>query len=125
MQEAKTEYSNFITPPDVINESKHNVLVIDATLDEVQQLGLFCTNSPINFNIYLYNYTMNNLDWMALAGDRAHAIIINTEENSFTEIKEKLLDLSFCYYYGPKTYDFSPRKINRPVDYFIEYTKFS
>ena len=61
---------------------------------------------------------MNDLDWLAVAGDRAHYIIIHTVENTFSEIKEKLIDLTNVWHYGPKEYDINPRKLSGLLEYF-------
>ena len=123
MEATDNSYSNIVTPPDLVSESKHTVLVIDATNDEVNALGRYLKESSQPFNVYLYNQAMDDLEWMALVGDRAHAIVIHSIENEFSEVKEKLIDLPNCYYYGPKSFNGSNRQITGPIDYFTEYIK--
>lgn len=123
MEATDNSYSNIVTPPDLVTDSKHTVLLIDAESDDVNSLGLYLKQSTAAFNVYLYNQSMGNLEWMALVGDRAHAIVVNSVENGFSEVKEKLIDLPNCYYYGPKSFNTSTRQITTPLDYFAEYIK--
>lgn len=120
MKTSNQEYSNFITPPDVVNESKINILVIDATPEDIGMLANFCQTADTFYNVYLYSKDMENLDWLALAGDRAHAIIVNSTKNEFSPIKEKLLDLTNCWYYGSETFADQTRKVEKLTDYFSQ-----
>ena len=114
-------YSNFITPPDFVDEKKHTVLLVDVLDDQVQSIGMFCKYSEAEFNIYLYNETINDMTWFSKAVELADAIVVNTIPNSFSPLKEIIAETDKAYYYGPKTSLKNPRKINNPIDYFIEY----
>jgi hypothetical protein len=122
MQTTDENYSNFITPPDFVDEKKHTVLLIDVHADDVQTLAMFCKTSPEFFNVYLYNYQMASEDWFGEARDRADAIIINTEVNTFSSIKDLLAELPTAWYYGPKSFLKNPNRIKSPIDYFIQYS---
>ena len=53
-------HSNFITPPDTVE----TVLIIDAPDTQVQALAAFLKGHNKPYNIYLYNYTMENNSWL-------------------------------------------------------------
>jgi hypothetical protein len=114
-------YSNFITPPDFVDEPKHTVLLIDVVDDQVQSIGMFCKHTTAEFNVYLYNADMDNMTWFSQAVDHADIIIVNTIPNKFSPLKDIIAESPKACYYGPKTQFKNPRRINNPIDYFIEY----
>ena len=114
-------YSNFVTPPDLVSEFKHTVLLVDLPSSDVEQIGLHCKQSSQCYNVYLYNTPMEFLDWMVAAGDRADAIIVNMEIE--IEYKNKLLELENCYYYGSQNLHQNPRLLNNPLEYFVFHEK--
>jgi hypothetical protein len=114
-------YSNFITPPDFVNESKHTVLLIDVHDNHVQSIGKFCKHTDAEFNVYLYNTNMDDMIWFSQAVDRADVIVVNTEPNSFSPLKDLVAESAKACYFGPKRGLQNPRQINNPIDYFIEY----
>lgn len=114
----KKEYSNFITPPDFVNDKLHTVTIIDATPEEVILLGKFCQYSEQCFNIYLYRLEMQNFDWLEKAILLSDAIIINNERDDFTNY----LKLDKVYYYGTKNYLSPAHKVNNLLQYFETVT---
>lgn len=120
--ESSNEYSNFITPPDFVDEIKHTVLVIDISQDELQALAMFCKNSAVYFNVYIYNYDMRDNKWLSEAQNRSDAIIIKMSANN-QENKEMLLSNKNTWYYGCEALDKNPRHLNNPLEYFIKYIK--
>lgn len=107
-------YSNFITPPDYIEEDKHTVLLIDATAEDVQRLALLCKEGTADFNIYLYQ-TGDDADWLNQVIDRSNAIIVNTFADENSELKEFLQLQPHTYFYGYN------KTIESVQKYFIDY----
>ena len=108
-------YSNFITPPDFVNEDKHTVVLIDAAADDVQRLALLCKEGTSDFNIYLYNSESESEDWLMSALERADKIIVNTLENEKSVIKQLLRSNPKALFYGANSTVESLQK------YFIDY----
>ena len=123
MNELDTEYSNIVTPPDFVDEKKHTVLMIDIDAAHIQSLGAYLKNCDNYFNIYLYHSQMGNTDWFTEARNRADSIVVNTESNSFSTIKDLLAELPHSWYYGPKTFVKNSKRLQSPIDYFTNYTK--
>ena len=121
MQTVNQEYSNFVTPPDFVNESKPNVLLIDVPGSQIQSLGMYLMTCECYFNIYLYNHEMGVPEWFGDARNRADAIIVNTEPNIFSTTKDMLAELPIAWYYGPKAFLRNTQQINTPIDYFTQY----
>lgn len=108
-------YSNFVTPPDFVNEDKHTVVIIDAAAEDVQRLALLCKEGTVDFNIYLYNSEFESDDWLMLAIERADKIIVNTFENEKSVIKQLLRSNPKALFYGANATVESLQK------YFIDY----
>ena len=121
MQTVNQEYSNFVTPPDFVDEKKTNVLLIDVPAAQIQSLGMYLMTCEHYFNIYLYNHEMGVPEWFGHARNRAAAIIINTEPNIFSTTKDMLAELPIAWYYGPKAFLRNTQQINTPIDYFTQY----
>ena len=64
-------YSNFITPPDFVD----NILVVDATEEQIQILTEFLHNCDTTYNIYMYKHSMEDLGWFNEAVSRANVIL--------------------------------------------------
>ena len=62
-------HSNFITPPDYVE----TVLVINLEDTEKLQAAVAATNRP--YNIYFYNDTMNEPDWLMLVRSKADVVL--------------------------------------------------
>lgn len=114
-------YSNFVTPPDFVDERKHTVLLVDVFDDQVQTLARFCKHTSVEFNVYLYNANMEDMNWFSQAVDRADAIIVNAVPNAFSALKELIAQSPKACYYGTERELKNSRRINNPIDYFIEY----
>jgi len=121
--ESSNEYSNFITPPDFVDEIKHTVLIVDVSPDELQALAMFCKNSLVYFNIYIYNYELQLDEWFCKAQKCSEAIIINMSNNKFLSDKENLLADKNTWYYGCEPKEGNSKYINNPLEYFINYIK--
>lgn len=68
--------SRFITNPDVIGKNgNHNVVLIDPTLADIENIGLFCKVSEKDYDVYLYNEAMDDLEWLAYVASKADVIL--------------------------------------------------
>jgi hypothetical protein len=109
-------YSNFITPPDFVDDQLHTVTVVDATSEEIEILGRMCQGSDEMFNIYLYRSEMNDTNWLKQAIDRSDAVIVNADtHNSYVET---LCAQEKTFYYGANTFISKANKIETPIQYF-------
>jgi hypothetical protein len=69
-------YSNFITPPDFVDDNLHTVTVINASTEEIASLARMCQTNDEMFNVYLYHNGMKNTAWLQEAIDRSETVII-------------------------------------------------
>jgi hypothetical protein len=111
-------YSNFITPPDFVDEPLPTVLVIDADWNDVETLALYCQSAKDSYNVYLYSDIMMEEEWLRKAIDVAHVIILNSAESACTKIKNQLIKDPRTWYYGPHKYLANPQRIESPIDFF-------
>lgn len=110
--------TNFITPPDFVDDDNFNILLIDVDPADVETLVYLCANHDESFNIYLYRAEHEDTLYMNRCADRANAIIINTEPNSLSQVKDHLVDLSKSWHYGPKRF-MNRHRIENVLEYFI------
>lgn len=110
--------TNFITPPDFVDEPNHTILLIDVDPVDVETLAFLCGSHNESFNVYLYKEDLNNISWLEQAADKADAIIVNTIENGLSELKEAYAMYEHGYHYGPVTYN-DKRKHQTVLDYFV------
>lgn len=111
--------TNFITPPDFVEDQQHTILLIDADPVDVETLAHLCATHDESFNVYLYKEDMNDTKWMSDVAYRADIIIINTIENGLSSEKDALVDLMKTYNYGPKNFLNNSRKLNNIYEYFV------
>ena len=111
--------TNFITPPDFVEDKQHTILLIDVDVVDVETLAHLCATHDESFNIYLYKEDMNDLKWLSDAAYKADVLIINTEDNSLSSIKDGYVDLVKSYHYGPKNFLANERKLPNIYEYFV------
>lgn len=111
--------TNIISPPDYVDEPNHTVLLVDTSYEDLELLAHLCSVHDENFNIYWYPAGANNLDWMNDVAHRADTILVNTEPNEFSFIKDRLAVLPKAYHYGPKNFLNNNHKHESVLDYFI------
>jgi hypothetical protein len=116
-------YTNFITPPDSVNEEKYTVLLVDVAAFDVEQLAIWCKTASQDFNVYLYSHTMDDVEWLSHAFAAADSVIINTELTPLTPIKDRLVSNDKVWYYGPKNFITNRKVIRYPAEFFIQLTK--
>ena len=112
--------TNIITEPDYVDDQNHTVLLVDIATNDIETLAFLCSNHDEEFNLYCYQEPMNNVEWLKSVALRADAIIVNTEINALSPLKDRLVDSPKAYYYGPKNFFNNNRKYNNVLDYFIQ-----
>lgn len=118
-------FSNIITPPDIINSGEHTIILVDPEWREIEDLALYLNAAPISFNVYTYRSEMNDLVWLEKALAKSTAVIVNNINNNISTLKDKLI----CnkeynvYYYGDKNFLMNNKRIEKPIDYFVQYSK--
>jgi len=71
--------SRFITHPSLVDKStSHTVLVVDATEDDIENIGLFCKASNKNYDVYLYRYELDDLEWLNSILKRTDTVLQKT-----------------------------------------------
>jgi len=116
-------YSNFVTPPDFVEDEYHSVLLVDPTETEVVDISLLCKNVGTDFNVYVYLEQYNDLKWLETAFNKSDAVCINTTINGISPVKDQLTEHNKAYYYGPKSFFDNDRRVETPIEYFINYVK--
>ena len=70
--------SQIITYPDILNKTNNtSLLLIDADIQQVQDLALFCAVSNKNYTIYLYNNNVYDLEWLSTVTNLVDIILIS------------------------------------------------
>lgn len=64
-------HSNFITPPDFVE----TVLVLNATEDQIKELGTLVQGCNVPYNVYFYNDAMNDVEWVQRVSKIADKIL--------------------------------------------------
>jgi hypothetical protein len=111
-------HSNFITPPDFVDEPLTTVTVVNATLDEVELLARMCENTDPQYNIYLYRSEMNDREWLQKAIELSEATIINAATTDFDDFDD-ICDLENVYYYGDRELISRATRIPTLLHYFV------
>ncbi len=106
--------SNLVTPPDVVDNGLHSVLLVNPEQTDLDAVIRFCQYSDQLFNVYVYTPNMNNEIWLNQAVLASDAILVNAKSNEYKDLC--LLDKS--YYYGDCVYLENTRKIHDPLQYF-------
>ncbi len=107
-------HSNFITPPDFVNEELHTVTVVDPSDDDVQLLIRMCQNSDEMYNIYLYSSDMLDKNWLEKSINQSDAVIVNLD---CTE-QQWLCGLEKVFYYSQNNYIIPAKKVDNVLHYF-------
>jgi hypothetical protein len=112
-------YSNFITPPDFVDNDFPSVLIVDADWNDVESVALWCKTAPINLNIYVYSDIMLDEEWLMDAMNRCQIILVNMATSAVDHMKKHMIKSDKTWYYGDKTFLGNKNKISLPIDYFV------
>ena len=114
--------TNFITPPDVVDDERHSVLIVDADPTDIESLALVCANHNHAFNVYLYNHGMQDLEWLVSIASKVDTVIINNAGNGLSAIKQTLIALPNARHYGNEDLTEFDSKYCGVLEYFINYS---
>lgn len=99
--------SRFITYPSTVAKSNnHTVVLVDADVNDVEDIGFFCKTSNKDYDIYLYKSDVDDLQWLGHVSQLADHVLISDAST----IKSPSTNSSV---YG-KT-----EELNNPLDYFL------
>lgn len=78
--------SRFVTYPSTVElNSNYKIMLIDATAEELAQLERFLQTSQSNFDVYLYQGSTGDLEWLNYASyDSKLTLIKDTSEVRIT-----------------------------------------
>ena len=117
---AKEQFSNIITPPDFIETGAEAVVLIDPDWGEIEDVAFYLKSSPKTYNVYVYRFEMDDLNWLHKVVSKSTVVIVNTVNNESSGIKDKLALSSTAYYYGPKNFLMNQNRLEKPIDYFVK-----
>lgn len=106
--------SNLVTPPDLLDNESHSVLLVDPEQADLDAVIRFCQHTDQTFDVYVYTPNMNNRAWLDQAATVCDAIVVNSRSDNYKELC--LLDKT--YYYGDRIYLENNQKIHDPLQYF-------
>ena len=79
------EISRIVTHPSTVEkQSNLTVVLIDASIEEVENVTLFCQVSRQNYDIYLYKQDLNDLQWLGAIVQLADHTLIS--QNSLVTV---------------------------------------
>jgi hypothetical protein len=117
------QYSNFVTPPDFVEDPHTSVLIIDADWADIEDIALWCKTAPKSYNIYIYSDIMMDEIWLAHAINSVNIVVLNTEDSAVKDIKTQLLQAGNVWYYGEHTFRGNKQKLGKPIEWFINDNK--
>ena len=110
---------NFVTPPDFVDNDFPSVLIVDADWNDVESIALWCKTASVNLNVYVYSDIMLDEEWLSQAMNKCDTIVVNMANSAVDHIKKHMIKSTKTWYYGDKTFLGNNKKINLPVDYFV------
>lgn len=114
------EYTNIITPPDLVEDNVYTVLIIDPDWTAIEDLVLYLKTSSEKFNVYVYKAEMNDPLWLDKVIGISSVIIVDTVQNELSQIKDHMVvNNPVVWHYGIKNFLMSKQRIEAPIDYFV------
>ncbi len=123
--EVKETYTNFITPPDVI-EPKENpiaITLIDAEWPDVEALAVWSQTSTVPFDVYLYHNLNQDLLWLDRVVGLSDYVLVNTDVNDFSAHKDRIAAIDKSWHYGEKTFLNNDRRVKNPIELFEQIAR--
>ena len=100
---------------------RHTILIVDSDWPEIEAVALFCKTSKKFYNVHVYRADMDNEVWLVEQAERSEFVILNTVDSSVSRIKDKLVEQANAFYYGPKNFLMSNKKISAPIEFFSKF----
>jgi hypothetical protein len=99
--------SRLITWPSTVEKSNnHTVVLVDATSDEIEETANFFRTSYVNFDLYVYEGTLGELEYLGYISNCADCVLIKDSSNVQVNINH--------IRYGTDS------KLGTPIEYFKE-----
>jgi hypothetical protein len=104
--------SRIITYPSIVEKQSNNtVVLIDASVDDVENISLFCQVSNKDHDIYLYKQDVNDLIWLSSITNAADCVLIAEDSTVLID------NVGQIQQYGKN------QRLNTPLAYFQEVDK--
>ena len=98
--------TRFITYPDLVDkESNHTVTIVDATVNEIEDLAFFCKVCEKDYDVYLYKEDIDDLNWLGQITVNSDKILVN--DSSKVRVPNNNIELFGKF-----------RETKSPIDYF-------
>lgn len=98
--------TRFITYPDLVDkESNHTVTIVDATVNEIEDLAFFCKVCEKDYDVYLYREDIDDLNWLGQITINSDKILVN--DSSKVRVPNNNIELFGKF-----------RQTKSPIDYF-------
>ena len=92
--------SRFITYPSTVDkEINRTILLIDATVDDIENIGLFCKSSNKDYDIYLYRDGLQEIEWLTTVAKLADEILIANDSTISIDFPATVYDTSPLKYF--------------------------
>ena len=102
--------SRFITYPSTVEKSQdHTVVLIDADVNDIEKVGLFCKISKKDYDIYLYRGDLDDLEYLNFVVDCAEAVLIHEDSEVYIKNCKKMAKIG------------NHQEIVNALDYFLTY----
>ncbi len=108
-------HSNFITPPDFVDENLITITVINADIHDIESLARICETTDPQYNLYLYRSEMNDLVWLHKAIELSETVIINLVDPKL----DFVCDNEKTVYYGDRLIISRAANISSLLDFFM------
>lgn len=77
--------SRFITYPSVVDRTtSHTVILIDADAEEIENISKFCSACDKNYDIYLYEGSKGDLEYLNEISNKSDLLLINNSSEVYT-----------------------------------------
>lgn len=98
--------TRFITYPDIVDkESNHTVTIVDATVNEIEDLAFFCKVCEKDYDVYLYREDIDDLNWLGQITVNSDKILVN--DSSKVRVPNNNIELFGKF-----------RQTKSPIEYF-------
>lgn len=71
--------SRFITAPDVVTKQNYTVTLVDPSEADIERVGLYCATLDENYDIYLYNGSWGDLQYLQTITELSDKVLINND----------------------------------------------
>lgn len=78
--------SRFITYPSTVKRAQdHTVVLIDATVADIENVGMFCKSADKDYDIYLYRSDLDDLQYLGYVVSQSDRVLINETSDVYVQ----------------------------------------